>query len=158
MMKVNPMKFERTFEVNAPLAAVAEFHSKASSMAAITPPPVMVQIHEAPPQLNSGDEMEFTLWTPFPIRWRAAIDDVGPNGFTDRQLSGPFQTWEHRHQFEAVDEHTTQVIDTIQGQLRSHPLWGPVGLGMWLSLPMLFFYRRWQTKRLLEKNQHPVRQ
>ncbi len=37
--------------------------------------------------------------------------------------------------------------------MRRHPLWGPVGLGMSLNLPVLFAYRQWQTRRLLDQQQ-----
>ena len=35
--------------------------------------------------------------------------------------------------------------------MRRHLLWGPVGLGMSLNLPVLFAYRQWQTRRLLDQ-------
>jgi hypothetical protein len=34
-------------------------------------------------------------------------------------------------------------------RLRSHAIWGLVGLGMWLGLPGLFAFRAWKTKRML---------
>ena len=98
--------------------------------------------------------MDFTLWLgPLPIRWTARIEDVTPAGFVDRQIRGPFQEWAHRHTFEPVDETTTEVVDTIEFSLKKHPLWGLVGLGMWLSLPLLFAFRGWKTRRLLTTQQ-----
>jgi ligand-binding SRPBCC domain-containing protein len=140
------------FEVNAPLAAVADFHAQSASMGAITPPPVLVQVHRAPSRLDDGDEMDFTMWFgPLPVRWLARIEDVGLTGFSDRQLRGPFRHWHHRHSFVPVDEITTVVVDEIELELRSHPWWKLVGLGMWFSLPLLFAYRDWKTRRLIEK-------
>jgi len=168
------MKYRHRFTVQAPLEAVADFHSRSDSMGAITPPPVIAQVHQAPPQLSEGDEMDFTLWFgPVQLRWLARIEDVvrdqgGDNGqatggdhhgrrtrsaaagFSDRQLRGPFAHWLHRHTFKAVDETTTEVIDEIEFKLRSHPLWRLVGLGMYLNLPLLFAYRGWKTRQLLE--------
>ncbi|HRX05275.1 MAG TPA: hypothetical protein P5148_19150, partial [Anaerolineae bacterium] len=37
-----------------------------------------------------------------------------------------------------------------------HPIWGPVGLGMMLNLPLLFAYRGWQTRRLLNGLRSPA--
>jgi ligand-binding SRPBCC domain-containing protein len=146
------MKFKHEFRVRAPLAAVANFHSRADSMAAITPPLVPVQMKQAPPRLGTGDEMAFTMWLgPLPVRWRAHIDQASSTGFRDYQLEGPFRYWLHRHTFIPVDEQTTKVVDEVQAGLRQHPLWGPVGLGMWLGLPLLFAYRGWKTRRLLER-------
>ena len=144
------MEYKHRFEVKAPLAAVAEFHAQSASMAAITPPPVVVRIHSAPARLDDGDEMDFTMWLgPLPLRWLARIEDVGPSGFTDRQLRGPFQEWVHRHTFVSVDEATTAVVDEIDLSLRTRLWWRLVGLGMWLSLPLLFAYRGWKTRQLL---------
>ena len=144
------MEYKHRFEVKAPLTAVAEFHAQSASMAAITPPPVVVRIHSAPARLDDGDEMDFTMWLgPLPLRWLARIEDVGPSGFTDRQLRGPFQEWVHRHTFVSVDEATTAVVDEIDLSLRTRLWWRLVGFGMWLSLPLLFAYRGWKTRQLI---------
>lgn len=144
------MNYTRSFQVNAPLETVVDFHSRSSSMGAITPPPVIVRVHSAPEVLQDGDEMDFTLWLgPFPIRWRAQIEDVSEQGFVDRQLDGPFAQWEHTHSFIPVDPHTTRVIDEIQAEYRPHWFWRLVGMGMWINMPVLFAFRAWKTKRLL---------
>lgn len=151
------MNYKHSFTVPAPLAKVADFHSRSASMGAITPPPVVVQVHQAPSRLNEGDEMEFTLWLgPFPIRWLARIEEVSPTGFVDRQLQGPFRQWAHRHSYIPVDEDTTTVVDEIEFSLKKHPWWGLVGLGMGLNLPLLFAYRAWKTRRLLNHQQTQV--
>jgi ligand-binding SRPBCC domain-containing protein len=148
------MMYRHRFLVHAPLAAVADFHAQSASMGVITPPPVVVRIHRVPARLDDGDEMEFTLWLgPLPVRWLARIEDVSPAGFTDRQLGGPFKHWAHRHAFLPVNETTTAVVDEIKLSLRTHPLWGLVGLGMWLSLPLLFAYRGWKTRQLIQAQQ-----
>jgi ligand-binding SRPBCC domain-containing protein len=145
------MKYHHCFRVRASLARVAEFHRHAASMAAITPPLIIIRTHHAPPVLADGDEMDFTMWLgPLPVRWLARIEAVSPAGFSDRQLSGPFAEWVHRHTFVAVGENTTEVRDEITLRLRPHPLWWPIGLGMRLGLPILFAFRAWKTKRILE--------
>lgn len=144
------MKYRHRFNINTRLAVVADFHAQSASMKAITPPPVVVRVHRAPACLQDGDEMDFTLWLgPLPVRWLARIEDVSATGFTDRQLCGPFQSWVHRHTYLPVDETTTAVVDEIELSLCPHPWWGLVGLGMWLSLPLLFGYRAWKTQRLI---------
>lgn len=148
------MKYQHRFSVSAPIEAVASFHGRSEAMGAITPPPIVVQMHQAPatPSLAEGDEMDFTLWLgPLPLRWLARIEDVTPTGFVDRMVRGPMQRWEHRHRFVATDQTTTEVIDEVECEPRLHPLWGPIGLGMALNLPILFAYRAWQTRRLLAR-------
>lgn len=144
------MFFRHRFQVRAPLDKVAAFHSQSSGMAAITPPPLTVILHQAPPTLNEGDTMDFSLKLgPFPIRWLAQIESVTSTGFTDRQLRGPFAEWAHQHKFSAVDENTTDVIDEITLRLSRDPIKFFLGLGMRLGLPFLFAFRAWKTRRLL---------
>jgi len=143
--------YRHTFRVRARRAEVAAFHAAASSLGAITPPLIPMQLHRAPERLGAGDEMAFTLWLgPLPVRWLARVEEMSPEGFVDRQLEGPFAAWSHRHRFLAVDEATTEVVDEIEARFRPHVLWGAVGLAMWLGLPLLFTYRGWKTRRLLE--------
>ena len=145
------MKYGHAFRVKAPLADVAEFHSRSASMPAITPPPMIVRVHDAPARLTSGDQMAFTLWAgPVPLRWVAGIEDASETGFTDRQVRGPFAHWVHRHSFERVTDDITDVNDQVEVELKRHLFWGAAGLLMWIGMPVLFAYRGWKTKRILE--------
>ena len=144
------MIYRHQFKVNASLARVAEFYSRSASMAAITPPPIIVRLHHAPDVLAEGNEMAFTMWLgPLPIHWLARIEGVSSSGFTDRQLRGPFAEWVHQHTYKVVNGQVTDVIDEITLKIRLHPIWGLVGIGMRLGLPILFAYRAWKTKRIL---------
>lgn len=147
------MKYLHRFKVRAPFSSVAAFHQQPTGMGAITPPPVRVQLHSFPENLvPDGGEMDFTLWFgPLPIHWVAQLEDVSESGFTDRQKSGPFQAWRHRHSFNRIDDYTTEVKDEITYSLKPHLLWGPVGAAFAFSLPILFAFRGWRTRRLLEK-------
>ena len=150
------MKYSHCFRVEAPVAVVAAFHNRSAAMAIITPPPLVTQVHRAPDFLATGESMEFTLWLgPLPMRWVAGFEDVGPAGFVDRMQRGPVRRWQHRHTFVAVDGNTTDVVDEVEITLRLHPIWGPIGLGMALNLPILFTYRGWQTRRLLNGLRSP---
>ncbi len=94
--------------------------------------------------------MDFTLWIgPLPVRWLARFEAVTDYGFTDRQVRGPFKAWVHRHTFEPASN-GTWVDDRVHMELRAHPLWVWVGLGMAVGLPALFDYRARKTRRLLE--------
>lgn len=147
------MKYQHRFRVQAPAEAVAEFHSYPDAMAAITPPPIFVQVHSAPPRVVEGQQMDFTMWLgPLPLRWQARFEDVTPTSFVDRMVQGPLRIWRHRHSFVAIDDRTTDVVDEVEVEPRWHPLWGPVGLGMALNLPVLFAFRQWQTRRLLARH------
>jgi len=145
------LRYRHAFRVRAPLATVAAFHARPESLGAITPPPLFVRWQRWPARWDEGGEMAFTVWLgPLPVRWLARLERVSAEGFTDRQVRGPFRRWVHRHRFLSVDEETTEVRDELEAELRRHPFWGPVGLGLWLGLPVLFAYRSWRTRRLLE--------
>jgi putative ABC transport system permease protein len=66
--------------------------------------------------------------------------------------------YRHRHRFEAINPAATAVVDEIEFSLRPHPWWGLVGLGMALSLPLLFAYRGGGGRvSYLTLHQHPIR-
>ncbi len=143
-------KYNHKFVLDAPIESVRDFHCHSSSMGAITPPPIIVRIHEAPEVLEDGDQMDFTMWMgPLPIRWVAEIEKHQPDSFIDRQLRGPFTLWEHRHTFIAVDENRTEVHDEVSAILSTNWFWRALGFGMWLNMPVLFAFRAWKTKRIL---------
>ena len=141
------VKFEHRFTVEAPQAAVADFHRHAAGLKAITPAPMT--IHHAPDPLREGDEIAFTLWMPFPVRWRGGFKNVSDEGFDDYQDEGPFESWHHRHNFRRIDAGTTEVHDVVEAALPDDPRRALVGLLMWWTLPLLFKYRMWQTRRRL---------
>jgi ligand-binding SRPBCC domain-containing protein len=120
-------------------------------MAAITPPPVRVQVRRAPQEIVEGEQMDFSLVVgPFKIPWLAVFENVTPHRFTDRQLQGPFQVWKHTHTFVALNEGRTQVLDEIELKLKWHPWWSLVGVVMAVSLPLLFAYRARKTRQLIQ--------
>ena len=151
------MNYQHSFHVHAPLADVRQFHRLSASMGAITPPPVIVRVHQAPTVLEDGDEMDFTMWLgPLPVRWLARIEEVTESSFVDRMIQGPFSSWRHRHSFVTLDAQHTEVHDRVEATLSPHPFWNLVGRMMWLNLPVLFAYRGYKTRRLLEHSSQGV--
>ena len=140
------MNYRHSFIVNAPLSAVAEFHKDTRALRELTPPPLAVQFNNVEP-LAEGSVADFTMRAgPVAVRWVAVHSGVTEfNGFVDTQEKGPFNSWSHHHQFRAVDDHTTEVIDEIEAQYGS-----AISRFMWLNLPVLFAYRARQTKKILE--------
>jgi hypothetical protein len=51
-----------------------------------------------------------------------------------------------------LGEHSTAVFDIIHAELKSRGAMRFVGALMWLNLPILFAFRAWQTRRLLERS------
>lgn len=145
-------RYSHNFRVAAPLESVAEFHRDSQALKLLTPFPLSVQVHRQEPM---GEEsiVDFTLWLgPFPVRWVAQHKDIDPvHGFTDVQVRGPFAYWEHKHTFNSVDERTSTVEDDIQALMGKTPIKWIVCLLMWVGLPLLFAYRSWATRNLVEK-------
>jgi len=145
--------FTNRFVVNAPLHKVSEFHSDPNVFRKLMPPPTIVSFNTHEP-LAEGSKTSFTMWMgPLPINWVAIHSDVDPHtGFTDKQVEGPFDYWEHRHEFKSLSDTTTEVIDTIRAFPSRHPFWGVVCWFIWFSLPLLFLYRGWITNREIKQN------
>jgi ligand-binding SRPBCC domain-containing protein len=144
------MRFTHRFTVPAPQHVVAAFHRRSDSLVAITPPSMPMRLRQAPAQLGAGDEIAFTFWLgPFPVRWRARIEQMHSDSFTDCMIEGPFRMWHHRHTFRVIDDGTTEVLDEIDFSLKPHPLWGPMGLAMAVGLPLLFSHRARKTVQLI---------
>jgi ligand-binding SRPBCC domain-containing protein len=146
------MRYRHTFRLEAPASRVAEFHHSPGGLGLLTPPPVLVQLRAAPDRIEAGSEVSFTLWFgPLPVSWSARFERAGEDGFTDRQIRGPFRAWYHQRSFIPLDRRSTEIREEIEGRLRLHLLWGPFGALMWLTLPLLFAFRSWKMRRLLEK-------
>ena len=144
--------YSHRFKVLAPLESVAEFHRDSRALKQLTPPPLFVSFNTVEP-LAEGSVVDFTMWLgPLPIHWVATHSEVDPiQGFTDSQTTGPYEVWIHCHSFESVDENATNVIDQVQAKTSNNPFWGIISNFMWLTLPVLFAYRSWQTRRTLER-------
>lgn len=143
--------YEHQFTVNASLTSVKAFHQDTRTLKQLTPPPMFVTFNEFNTK-GMTTIADFNIWIgPLPIRWVAEISrDENNSGFLDRQLIGPFAHWEHKHSFYKLDDHTTKVVDQITARPSGHPFWGIISWFMWLTLPILFAYRKWRTRRELE--------
>lgn len=145
--------FDYDFKVQATLADVTQFHRQTEALKQLTPPPIFVQFHQVEP-LGEGSVTKFTLWFgPFPVKWLAVHTDVDPErGFTDTQTEhGLLKKWVHTHSFSQEDNGLTRVREHIvyehQAGLRG------IASRLLFASPMLrllFMYRKWVTKRMLE--------
>lgn len=151
------MKYRRSFIAAAPLDEVEAFHRSVESFRRLVPPGAPFRIHRADEPLEPGGRMDFTMWLgPIPVRWEANLEPLpeglgglDDRGFVDRQARGPFRSWVHEHRFTPLGPKHTRVTDEIEARLRLHPVWGPIGLAIWLGLPILFRFRARRTKRSL---------
>ena len=90
-----------SFTVAAPRSAVQEFHRNKSVLKKLTPPPLIIQIHNFE-SLGEGSVATFTIWFGFfPVHWKVVHSDVGEKwfyrytGFAVRSAAGsiPTDSW-----------------------------------------------------------------
>ena len=142
--------FDYRFTVNASLHDVRDFHSDTSALKRLTPPPTIVRLGYVEP-LGEGSVSQFTLWIgPLPLHWKAVHRDVSEHGFTDVQVEGPAQKWEHTHTFSATGPETTEIHEHIEFE-HQRGLWGIVTRVLFAkpSLFLMFTYRKFATRWFL---------
>lgn len=146
--------FTRTSVINAPVEAVWQFHERPDVLHLLTPPWQPVEVLRREGGLGVGAVSEFRLWLgPIPIQWIAEHVACEPfQSFTDRQVKGPFDCWEHRHDFQA-DGNRTRLTDAIAYTLPGGALGEVLERGFVKNqLEHLFEYRHRVTQQHCEES------
>ncbi|BAZ80088.1 MAG: SRPBCC family protein [Sphaerospermopsis kisseleviana] len=144
--------FTHSSIINAPVEVVWKFHERQDILQLLTPPWQPVQVLRREGGLDEGAITEFKLFIGLlPLTWLARHTDFEQYRlFTDVQISGPFESWVHRHEFTAEDG-KTRLTDNI-----SYSMPGGDGVEFvsgWLiqlQLEAMFRYRHFITKRECE--------
>ena len=147
------MRFVKESRIAAPPSAVFAFHESPGALERLTPPWEQVEIVEGGTSLRPGSRVVLASRVgPFPLRWVAEHTEYEPGRmFADRQVSGPFASWSHRHLF--LDDGAGGTI--LRDEVDYEP---PLGLlGRWLGsgylerkLQRMFDFRHEATRRLVE--------
>lgn len=150
-----PLRFRSQFQVKVNQPAVSDFHRDTSVLRRLTPFPIYVAFKHIEP-IREGSEAHFTLWFgPVPVKWKARhFDFTPPFGFADEQVEGPFNMWVHHHSFSPLAGKGTRVQDEINFELGKRGLGWLMSRFMWLTLPVLFAFRSWRTKKDLATEQN----
>ncbi|MEH1931108.1 SRPBCC family protein [Nostoc sp.] len=144
--------FKHSSIINAPPEVVWKFHERPDILQLLNPPWQPIQVVRRQGVLNVGAITEFRLFLgPLPLTWLARHTECEKNRlFTDEQISGPFEFWVHRHEFEPEDG-KTRLTDAISFSM---PGGGTVEfVSGWLvqvQLEAMFRYRHYVTKRECE--------
>ncbi|MDF1824947.1 MAG: TIGR01777 family oxidoreductase [Verrucomicrobiales bacterium] len=145
-----------TFHLTSTIAASAEelraWHFRQGAFNRLNPPWEKAQVIESFRELEDGARAVIDVGSgPMKQRWIAEHELI-ESGFIDRQVSGPFASWEHRHLFEDLSENTSKLTDSIHyrlpmgvpGRLLGNPVVVP-------KLRRMFRYRHAVTKSDLER-------
>jgi len=145
--------FVKESRINAPPDVVFRFHESPAALRNLIPPWEKMEVAESAGSLRPGSKVVLRgRLGLFPIRWIAVHTEYDPpHLFADRQESGPFAWWYHRHRFLDDGQGGTILRDEVEYQA---PL-GRIGrwLGGWLirrKLDRMFAFRHETTRRLME--------
>ncbi len=149
-------QYVKESRINASPEVVFRFHESPDALRQLIPPWENMKVAESAGSLLPGSKVvlrgRLGLLT---IRWVAVHTEYDPPRlFADRQESGPFAWWYHRHRFLDDGEGGTILRDEVEYQA---PL-GLIGswLGGWLirrKLERMFTYRHETTRRLIESGE-----
>jgi ligand-binding SRPBCC domain-containing protein len=140
--------------IHAPLSKVWEFYLDAHrSLPALSDPGDEVRIESGEFPLRVGSKLVINAKGPLGrVKWLAVYEEIVPPHavvfgeearFVDVQESGPFKTFRHSHEFEAVDSKTTRMMDRVTYTVG----WGPIG---WIADKLLV---RPKLKRMFRHRQ-----
>jgi ligand-binding SRPBCC domain-containing protein len=145
--------FQHHSVVRTSAEAMIRFHNTPNALRVLTPPPLFVQmVKDGRVSLTQGTVV-FRLWFgPLPVLWKARHEPGSiPTSFIDRMLTGPMANWEHEHIFLEVDQ---GVVLTDKIRYTHKAGWRGILTRLvfdGLPLQLLFRYRHWRTKQVLEK-------
>jgi ligand-binding SRPBCC domain-containing protein len=147
------MRFVKETRIAAPPERVFAFHESPGALPRLTPPWEKVVVESGGQSIQVGSRVVLvTRLGPIPLRWVAEHTEYAPpHRFADRQVSGPFARWEHRHEFLDDGQGGTILRDSVDYD----PPFGALGrlLGggfLRAKLAKMFDYRHEQTRQIVE--------
>lgn len=148
------MRFVKESRIAAAPATVFDFHERPGALECLTPPWEHLELVEGGDSLRPGSRVVMNIRLgPIPLRWVAEHTEYEPGRlFADRQVSGPFASWYHRHLF--LDDEAGGTI--LRDEVDYRPPLGWLGqvLGtrfIEARLNRMFNYRHDVTRRIIEQ-------
>lgn len=150
-------QYVKESRINAAPEVVFRFHESPDALTRLIPPWENMAVAESAGSLLPGSKvvLEGRILGIVPVRWVAIHTEYEPpHLFADRQESGPFAWWHHRHLFRADGSGATILRDEVEYQAP----FGRIGrwLGDWLirrKLERMFAYRHDMTRRMIESGE-----
>jgi uncharacterized protein (TIGR01777 family) len=140
--------FEWRSVMPAPADEVFAYHARPGAFSRLAPPWQKLEVLEESGDVTFG-RVAFDVWFgPLRRRWVADMGSALPGRqFVDRQVEGPFSSWEHVHRFVPIDEDRSELLDHIEYSLPAGGLTDLVGEGpAGKTLSRLFRFRHERTR------------
>lgn len=140
-------RFAYRSKINCSPSELFAWHESADALEKLTPVWLPVSVGPHPGGLIEGTVVVLRLGAEkFGMNWVARIGNVRRDvGFEDIQVSGPFKSWRHSHNFIGSSEGTTALEDRVEYSLPLH-LERAFGWLVDLQLLALFRYRHCVTR------------
>ncbi|HEY7733283.1 MAG TPA: SRPBCC family protein [Nitrososphaera sp.] len=143
--------FRHSFTVDAEISRVWDFYTDIGHLEIISPPELHIRLVKSTHTvLVEGSEVWLAGRLVTESRWHSRITFLKPYEYADEMMTGRFKIWKHVHEFRALDDKTTEVIDEIDFELPYGSL-GRCFEGYVLRhLERTFAYRKDATRRAME--------
>jgi ligand-binding SRPBCC domain-containing protein len=156
LKRTSRQNYVKQTKIKASPDVVFRFHESPDALQHLIPPWENMKLVESSGSLQPGSRVVLRGSLRFiPIKWVAIHTEYDPPQlFADRQESGPFAYWYHRHRFLDDGQGGTLLRDEVDYAV---PL-GVIGrwLGGWLvrrKLEAMFTYRHEKTRSLIESGE-----
>jgi uncharacterized protein len=127
---------------------VFAYHARPGAFRRLAPPWQKLRVREESGDVTGG-RVAFDVWFgPVRKHWVAEMGSAMPGRqFVDRQVDGPFASWEHVHRFVPIDDERSELLDHIEYSLPVGGLTDAVGEGpAHKTLARLFRFRHERTR------------
>ncbi len=147
------MHFEKQSRIAASPERVFAFHESPGALEKLMPPWEKAEVLEGGQSIQVGSRVVLKMGLgPIPLKWVAEHTEYSPpNLFADKQVSGPFARWYHRHHFDPDGQGGTILRDEIDFDPPLGLIGRLLGGGYILrKLARTFDYRHEMTRKILE--------
>jgi uncharacterized protein (TIGR01777 family) len=148
--------FEWRSTMPVPVDELFAYHARPGAFERLAPPWQKLRILEQGGGMKDGGRVVFKVYVgPVGKRWVAEMSGYEEGRqFTDRQVEGPFASWEHTHRFvPGADAGTSELLDHVEYRLPAGGFTDPIGAGpARKQLERLFGFRHARTRADLERH------
>jgi uncharacterized protein (TIGR01777 family) len=145
--------FERRSLMPVSVDELFAYHARPGAFERLAPPWQKLRVLEQSGGMKDGGRIVFKAYVgPVGRRWVAEMGGyVEGRQFVDRQVEGPFASWEHTHRFLPIDGDSSELLDHVEFNLPAGFLADSVGARpARKQLKRLFRFRHARTRADLE--------